>query len=321
MKHVANYSGGEASWYEAELTAEEYGVENLTLLFADVFIESADLYVFLVESAAHVFGLPKPEDLLERARALPPLSEMPARKEALRALAADATARIPGLVWIAEGRTPWEVFRDVRLIGNSRVDPCSRVLKRDFLAEWVVENCDPAETVLHFGLDANEAHRLESVRERHNPHWAFLRLLSCLLLLGEKPLYFRPTFRVVWRCEALLIDRGVFKEYLRDAAERAGLHRAESYRLGYYTNNCAGACVKAGHAQWELTLIKRPEVYAYAESEERKTKAVIGRDDIGVLKDRRGGVSKAMDLTTFRERVEAGMKVDRFDWGGCGCAV
>lgn len=320
MRHVVNYSGGEASWYAAELVAEEHGTCDLTLLFADVFVEAPDLYRFLIESAASVFRLPRPDSLLARARALPPLREIEARKAALKELARDAMRHVPGLVWVAEGRTPWEVFRDVKFIGNSRVDPCSRILKRDFLGRWVAANCDPAETVLYFGLDANEAHRLEAVRERHNPHWTLLRLLS-YLMFAQGGLYFVPTLRTVWRCESPLLNRDIFKEYLRNTAEQMGLRRSESYDLNVGHDNCSNACVKAGQGAWLVTLKKRPEVYAYAESEEAETRAHIGRDDVAVLRDRAGGETAPLSLTAFRERVEAGAQVDMFDLGGCGCGV
>lgn len=293
MKHVVNYSGGEASWFTAECVAEESGTANLTLLFADVFTEAPDLYRFLIESAAHVFGLPKPDALCHRALSLPPFKDTDARKAALRQLAADAQKEMPGLVWIAEGRTPWEVFRDERFVGNSRVDPCSKILKRQFLDAWLAANCDPSDTVQYFGLDANEGHRFEPLKAR----------------------------RSGWTLRAPLIERGIFKEYIRAEAEARRLRRSESYELGLAHDNCAGACVKGGQAQWRQLLLKRPDVYAFAEAEEQRCFDVIGRSDIGVLRDRTGGETKRISLKAFREGAEAGTPVDRFDWGGCGCAV
>ena len=82
---------------------------NVTLLFADTLIEDPDLYRFTDEAAANI-GEP--------------------------------------IVRLVEGRTPWEVFRDVKYIGNSRIDPCSRILKREQLDRWHALNCDPADTVI-----------------------------------------------------------------------------------------------------------------------------------------------------------------------------
>ena len=62
------------------------------LLFADTLIEDFDLYRFL-DQGASCFGL--------------------------------------AVEVVIEGRTPWQVFKDVKFLGNNRVDPCSRVLKRE----------------------------------------------------------------------------------------------------------------------------------------------------------------------------------------------
>jgi hypothetical protein len=43
---------------------------------------------------------------------------------------------------------------------------------------------------------------------------------------------------------------------------------------------------------------------------------------VSILTDRRGdNKKKPLTLAAFRQRVEQGGSVDRFDWGGCGCAI
>ena len=84
--------------------------------------------------------------------------------------------------------------------------------------------------------------------------------------------------------------------------------------------NCGGACIKAGHANWALTLKKLPEVYADWERQENEMRAELG--NVSILNDRRGdGKKKPMSLTAFRERIESGNEYDQFDFGGCGCAI
>jgi 3'-phosphoadenosine 5'-phosphosulfate sulfotransferase (PAPS reductase)/FAD synthetase len=116
------FSGGVMSWAAAKRAVAKYGADNTTLLFTDTLIEDADLYRFLDEAAANV-GAP--------------------------------------LVKIAEGRDPWQVFNDVKLIGNTRADPCSKILKREIGLKWLRDNCDPENTVLVFGIHFEEQHRLE----------------------------------------------------------------------------------------------------------------------------------------------------------------
>lgn len=276
--------------------ANEHGTDSLRLLFADVVIEDADCYRFLIEGAANIFGINRPrkiQQLCNKARALPPLNKIQWRKWALIELSREVRRVIPGLVWISEGRTPWDVFRDVRFIGNSRVDPCSKILKRDFLDRWMDANCDSESTIQYFGLDANEEHRFESLKRR----------------------------RFGWTIKAPLIEKGIFKEFIEAELAKEGIKQSRSYDAGFAHDNCSNTCIKAGQAQWEKTLRLTPLTFNYAENEERRTMVHIGRDDIGVLRDRRGGETKRISLATFRERVHAGEKVDKFDWGGCGCAI
>ncbi|WP_198164350.1 hypothetical protein, partial [Bradyrhizobium jicamae] len=65
------------------------------------------------------------------------------------------------LVRLADGRTPWQIFRDEKIIGNSRIDPCSKILKRKLSERWLKENRDPATTALVFGIDWTEKHRFD----------------------------------------------------------------------------------------------------------------------------------------------------------------
>src|SRR4051812_29467666 len=100
---IVQFSGGIGSWAAAHRAVERFGAEHVRLLFADTLMEDEDLYRFL--------------------------------DDAQRELGCE-------LVRIADGRTPWQVFHDVRMLGNARVDPCSLVLKRELLRKWIDEHCD-----------------------------------------------------------------------------------------------------------------------------------------------------------------------------------
>lgn len=127
------FSGGVGSWAAAKRVAERHGTDNLVLLFTDTKMEDEDLYRFLEEAAANVGGT---------------------------------------LVRIAEGRTPWEVFFDVRFLGNSRVDPCSRTLKREQSEAWLEANCLPYCTRIYVGIDWSEKHRIDRLAELRKP-WVY----------------------------------------------------------------------------------------------------------------------------------------------------
>jgi hypothetical protein len=248
------FSGGVGSWAAAKRVAERHGTENLTLLFPDTRMEDEDLYRFLDEAAANVGG---------------------------------------ELVKIADGRNPWHVFFDERFLGNTRIDPCSKILKRELTAKWLIANCDPTDTTCHIGIDWTEEHRFTKARDL----WA-----------GRGWRYEAPL------CEApFLLKTDVFAWLARE-----GIAQPRLYAMGFAHNNCGGFCIKAGHGHFANLLRQMPERYAKHEAMERGIRAYLGKD-VSILRDTRGGTNKRLTLEAFRERVQAGGQVDAFDIGGCGC--
>ena len=57
------------------------------------------------------------------------------------------------------------MFRDKRMLGNSRIDPCSRILKRELAAKWLKANAPGATVVV--GIDWLEGHRLPPIVARY----------------------------------------------------------------------------------------------------------------------------------------------------------
>ena len=253
IRHLVMFSGGIGSWAAAKRVVAAHGTEHTVLLFADTLIEDADLYRFLAEAASNI-GAP--------------------------------------LVRIADGRTPWEVMSDELVIGNSRIDPCSRILKRQLLNRWRDEHCTPAETTIYLGIDWSEAHRLQTVRSRTSP-WRY-----------EAPM-----------CEPPYLSKAEMIAQLRSAS----INTPRLYEMGFPHNNCGGACIKAGQAQWELLWRVYPDRYAKVEQWEESMRVNVG--DHSILKDRRGGQTKPLTLRTFRERLEAQRGFDSMEWGGCGCSL
>lgn len=253
MKRVVQFSGGVGSWAAAKRVVEKYGSSDLVLLFADVKAEDEDTYRFLHEGAANI--------------------------------GVEVTV-------IADGRTPREVMRDERMIGNSRIDPCSKILKRKLLDRWHKENCDPADTIIYFGIDWSEINRIATIQASIDP-WK-----------AEAPL-----------CEKPLMSKGQCKEW----AIAEGLTLPRLYDAGFSHGNCGGACIKAGQAQWALLLRFNRPLYLEWEDWEIEMRAEVG--DHSILRDRSGEMSKPLTLREFRLRIEAGQSYDLFDWGGCGCAT
>jgi 3'-phosphoadenosine 5'-phosphosulfate sulfotransferase (PAPS reductase)/FAD synthetase len=254
-RHVVMFSGGVGSWAAAKRVAHEHGTDGMVLLFTDTRMEDPDLYRFIEEGAANI-GAP--------------------------------------LVTVADGRTPWQVYADERFLGNSRIDPCSKILKRQQADAWLIANCDPADTICYVGIDWTEMHRFDRLAPRKAAQgW---------------------TYRAPLCAPPYLNRRDVF-----DWLEREGIRRPALYDLGFSHNNCGGFCCKAGQGHFARLLDVLPERYAYHEAKEQEMREYLGRD-VSMLKDTRGGESVPLTLRMLRERIQAEPdQIDLFEIGGCGC--
>jgi hypothetical protein len=257
------FSGGIGSWATAKRVAEQHGTDNLTLLFADVggrhtspyAGEDEDCYRFIEDAARNVRG---------------------------------------ELVILNEGRDIWEVFRDDRFLGNSRLANCSKLLKQRPCRKWLEENCDPEHTEVYIGIDWSETHRIPAIEQAYLPYRA-----SCPM--AEKP----------------YLDKESMIAWCRDE----GLEPPRMYAAGFPHANCGGGCVRAGQGQFKLLYENDPERYAYWEAKEQELRDYLDKD-VAILRDRRGGVSKPLPLSVFRRRLDGEPElVDADDIGGCGCFV
>ncbi len=131
MKHIVSYSGGIGSYMAAVRVVEQYGLENVLLVFTDTKIEDEDLYRFINETV---------EDLGCEYK------------------------------YLAEGRDVWEVFFDQKYMGNSRFGNCTKTLKQDLFREWLEENYGPDECIVYLGFDWTEAHRLTKAEPHWKPY-------------------------------------------------------------------------------------------------------------------------------------------------------
>jgi hypothetical protein len=257
MHHVVMFSGGVGSYCAAKRVITQHWPEPVTLLFADTCMEDEDLYRFL-DDASRALDVP--------------------------------------ITRIADGRTPWQVFKDRRFLGNSRVDLCSRILKRELMDEWITKNFpDPTTVRCYVGIDWNEEHRFTRMAPRKLPY------------VYEAPMIAAPF---------------MLKEQMLDVLKQDGVEIPRLYTMGFAHNNCGGFCVKAGVGSFKTLLKHLPERYAYHEAQEAALAEHLGKP-ITILRRQRGKVKRLLSLKTLREEVQSG-KDDRsedFDIGGCGCAL
>lgn len=252
--HVVLFSGGIGSWAAAQRVKPQPD-DRFTLLFTDTKIEDEDLYRWLDEAATSVRGAE--------------------------------------LVTIADGRDVWELFNDENMIGNTRADICSRVLKRDLARKWIHDNCDPAETIVYMGIDWTEMHRYE----RAAPRWLPYELKAPL-------------------CESPLLSKQEMLAWATDL----GLTPPRLYEMGFPHNNCGGFCIKQGHAAFVHLLKVLPDRYAYHEQKERDFRERTGKN-VAILRSRKNDETIPLTLEELRLDAELGGDQQEFDWGGCGCMV
>lgn len=252
---IVMYSGGIGSWAAGMRTVERYGRAQTTLLFCDTKMEDEDLYRFLREGAEAI-GVP--------------------------------------VTVLADGRTPWEVFRDERFLGNHMVDPCSKILKRELADRWVAAHYAPDACVRLVGMDycQRERLRLETLQARCAPYQV------------DASLFWPP-----------VLD----KDAAKLLALKHGLRLPRLYDLGFPHNNCGGACVKAGQAQWALLFRTLPERYAYHADQEEQLRQYLGKD-VTILRDRTTKQFTPLTLRAFATRLDQQLELPLpQDWQGCDC--
>ena len=301
---VAKVSGGVGSWCAARRWVDEHfweGGKNdpeLTLVFTDTLCEDQDAYRFLIEGAANVFGVYPPPGSVPEIDDFPAWEDRAAYKAFVLGLAAQTMRWLPGLQWLSDGRDPWDVYEAERFLGNSRADPCSKILKRKVADRWLAQNCDPAATQVIVGLDYEEIERFEGD--------------------GKSRKGLRATAAEAgWTFIAPLCDQPYWSWQRRiERVRNARLWVPRLTQLGFAHNNCGGFCCKGGQGHWKLMLRTFPERYAYAEAREQQIRDLLG--DVSMLTDRRGGDGKKpLTLAALRERDLT--QLEMADLGACGC--
>jgi hypothetical protein len=284
-KTVVSLSGGAGSWAAGKRAAAS---EDVILLFCDTLIEDADLYRFLIEGAANILGL-DPSGIYQQPVEI--YEDEAQRKKDLQILSKRAMDALPGLVWLIDGRTPWDVFHDVRYVGNTRTAHCSQMLKTKMAKDWCVEN---NVDNLIIGIDWTESHRLPVAQKT----WEGVCEVSAPL------------------CEKPYLGR----EDIFDMLAEEGIEKPRLYKMGYAHNNCGGFCVRAGQAQFEALYRENPNLYAYHEEKQNQIHEAIPTARY-FLRETRDGVLNYISLKEWREKLDGGAQHDLFDFGGCGCFV
>lgn len=249
LNRIIAFSGGLSSFEVARLVVAQYGASAVECVFTDTLTEDEDLYRFVDETTRHL------------------------------------GCKFTRLCY---GKDIWGVFSEKRFHGNSRIDTCSKYLKREVFRKYL-QRFDPLQTTLYYGIQAHEKHRIDSIRERWAP----------------------------FTVEAPLIALETTKEHMLLTLDGLGIAPPRLYDLGFEHNNCGGFCVKTGQRQMAHLLKVMPSRYAWHEEQQNKLFTQIGKH--GFIKRTTKGDVEYLTLTEFREWLQQGGKPQLYQDGACAC--
>lgn len=255
VDYIVMFSGGLTSYEAARRSIEKHGRERVRIWFADTNTEDEDLYRFNADVERI---LDHPIEVLDN-----------------------------------EGKTVWDVFFHQKMMGNTRMDPCSKFLKRQPLARKLKDEYpNPEDAVVVLGMDGIEdCNRTERAAKNQLPYQTWFPLL-------EEPI--------------------IPKSQIARDLKKLGVERPRLYDQGFLHNNCGGFCVKAGVGQFAHLLAVNPERYAYHEAKEQEFREWRDKD-VAILRDRRGGQTKPMTMADLRIRVEQGEQFPFETGWSCMC--
>ena len=265
MNHVISFSTGLSSALTVERVLSTYNPEDCHIVFMDTLWEDDDNYRFMGELADRWLDLYGVE-----------------------------------IITITEGRTPLDVARDVQLIPNQKVAPCTFVLKIEPFVNWMTNQFgkgDSAQQVtVHIGYDYSEVHRCEATTRNYNKAgW------SVHYPLLWKPLEHRP--------------------YTEVSRQDWGIEPPRMYAQGYSHANCGGRCVKQGLGDWRRTMEYYPERFIEVRDWETEMRDHPIRQKYAILRDQSGGTVTALPLSEFEKRGSYNLPLFDFEGGCVQCGV
>lgn len=291
------------SFCAAYLETKRIGVDRSVFYFNDTLVEDADLYRFLVQTVCWFHNVKPSYELLGLVYSIPDLWYEEERKSILFSLGKLLEKECKNFFYDADGRNIFDVFYDEKYLANSRVDVCSRILKRD-LSKTFCSAYDPTDWDVVVGFDWAEIHRLE----RAIPNWEPFTIRS-------------PMCPHQFDDDTNWIPKSKIES---EALKISGIKKPNLYQYGFPHNNCSGFCVKAGLAQFRLLYEEKPAVYRYFELKQEKLHQDLPRTK-PFLKKSINKVVHYLTLKQYREQyleTDSELSVeDRYDFGGCGCAI
>ncbi len=222
QNRVIFFSGGKASLAVADWVQTQYPDDSIVLYFTDTQWENEDLYRFINEAS----------DKLQ----------------------------LPMLIHSA-GITPIQLMFEKKMIYNSMIGDCSKILKQKVARDFLKKGVRPAiekwrnrdrlkhedfttDAALYFGIGFEEMHRQDAIIK----HW--------------KP----------FRVEMPLINNNIWRD---DVLKKYAIRQPVLYDYGFSHNNCNGRCVKAGQGHYRLLKEQMPDVFQKIMEQEHHLKICV----------------------------------------------
>lgn len=204
-----------------------------------------------------------------------------------------ATALDKQLIWLVDGRNPWQVFVDRKFIGNTRTAHCSEILKTDKVFEYLDVHANFYDPIV-LGMDSSEQDRIDRAQKK----WAPRPVVS--LINSYK----------VWRPE------------WDDILTRYNIVKPLLYSFGFPHNNCGGMCVRAGLKQFATLLENFRSLFLWHEEWQEWAMQEIGPTARPFLRRTVNKQIEYMTMREFRLLYDAGkIDIEPYDYGGCACFV
>lgn len=189
---------------------------------------------------------------------------------------------LPRGVWAKYGI--WDVFFYTGILGNSRIDPCSRMLKREVISAYMKQWHTPDDTVLHVGITAHEIDRMLAIVR----NWK------------------QQGYKVV---ADLADDPTINREFAIAESKRLLGYVPINYAIDMNHNNCGagedgvGFCVKGGQKEKAILLWYDRTTYLHHETRELQHQQIFGHSNT-IMKRQRNGKTEYVTLRQFRLEME-----------------
>jgi hypothetical protein len=203
----------------------------------------------------------------------------------------DLMVRFGGqLYYYTDGRRPLDIAEDKQIIPCNQLAPCSFELKvRPY--RTFIQAMSALPTVM-IGLDYWESRRLKTTRTSYAKAIPEARVDYPLLWPQVETRPLTQVCREDWQIEPPRL-----------------------YLLGFSHNNCGGACVRQGRAEWERLYRHFPDRYAAREAWESAQRAKGGaRANRAFCAVQRQGKKTSLSLAEIRAHLENGGESESGDY-------